>query len=121
MNKTIDPAFDLEVQLWMSKYRLALRQSPAPLPTMVFFSLERPKLGVCYHKAQVVAIDPETCFHFPRIGRLAIVYHDLGHCVLGLGHSKDGIMRATLRSAHRLNLKWARWEEEYWNSVKKTP
>ena len=49
-------------------------------------------LGICNHYTGHISLLKSFWELFPN-EREELIFHELGHCVLGLGHSESGIMR----------------------------
>lgn len=67
---------------------------------MVFGKLEGSKVGLCSIKNGVVKItvDKEYWATIPELQREALMYHELGHCAMGLEHDEAKIENGCPRS-----------------------
>lgn len=57
---------------------------------VVFKPIKYPTIGLCYRgggEKNKVEIDPVQWKKMDEYGREQLMYHELGHCVLGLGHN----------------------------------
>lgn len=48
------------------------------------------------HKKAIVVVDRKTWFALSNERRKALVFHELGHCMLGLPHSPNGMMAPSI-------------------------
>jgi len=94
----IDPAFDQYVQDFEMKVGV-----PVSGVSVTFKPTEYPVLGVCIYGGEIakVEIDPTQWERMDSHGREQLIYHELGHCVLGRGHDdrKVRLMAFLLRVA----------------------
>jgi hypothetical protein len=87
---TIDSAFTSYVQDFEFKIGV-----PVANVDIYFKKLTYPTIGVCYRGSvkNVVQIDPDQWNLSDDYGKEQTIFHELGHCVLGLQHNDA---RATL-------------------------
>ena len=72
--------------------------------TVSFESLEPPVIGVCYTGYKHIKIDPKWN-DMGHMRRLTLMFHELGHCALGRGHTDElSIMRPILLSPYTVLL-----------------
>lgn len=81
---SIDPAFSSYISDFEAKVGVAVSDLD-----MRFNALKAPYLGVCIHKTTTneVQIDPAAWDRMEDPGRESLIFHELGHCVLGLSHN----------------------------------
>jgi hypothetical protein len=86
VNTTVDPALVSYVQDFEMKMGV-----PANNTDVVFKPTSYPTIGVCYRGGEKnkVEIDPVQWTKMDGYGKEQLIYHELGHCVLGLSHN-DG-------------------------------
>lgn len=85
----IDPAFDSYVQDFEMKVGM-----PVTGVDIVFAPTEYPAIGVCYQYSSgnnKIHVDPKKWASMDGYGREQLMYHELGHCVLGQGHNNAEI------------------------------
>jgi len=82
----VDSAVTLYVQRWNRLYP----NDQADYVEIIFGALERPNVGWCGPSG--VTLDRSFWEKSSDLGREALVFHELGHCVLGLGHDIKDIV-----------------------------
>lgn len=74
------------------KYKSKLCEQNIGLVTIKFGQVDKTNAAECYPYSMEVVIDRKYFNMLPVEGREELVFHELGHCVLGLSHTKTGIM-----------------------------
>lgn len=78
-----------ECEVYREEFEGDLQTSTNYIP-IIFQELETGKAGICYQYkgggAIAITIDPEVWGNLTPAGRKILVFHELGHCVLGLDH-----------------------------------
>lgn len=85
----IDPAFNEYVQDFEMKVGV-----PVNGVDIVFKPTQYPTLGVCWSGGtgnNKIEIDPTHWKKMSKYGREQLIYHELGHCVLGLKHNNGEV------------------------------
>lgn len=82
----IDPAFSVYVRDFETKIGVSVNNVD-----IKFGKLKAPTIGVCYDGGQFnqIRIDPDFWETMDENGKEQLMYHELGHCVLGLGHNNE--------------------------------
>lgn len=82
----VDPAFNAYVRDFEVKIGVGVNNVD-----ISFRKLNAPTIGVCYSGGQFnqINIDPDFWATMNESGREQLMYHELGHCVLGLGHNDE--------------------------------
>lgn len=77
----------------------------------VYFSpLQKGTAGLCVYYFGIILND-NRWHEYGKYQRLELMYHELGHCALGLDHS-DGIMSPSIHSEYEIEPNWSRWKEQ---------
>lgn len=79
---TVDPQF----QSYMDSFTTLTAKSTSGV-NAVFGALQAPTLGECDYGTSTITIDPGVWSRASIYQREELMYHELGHCVLGLDHS----------------------------------
>lgn len=82
----VDPAFSAYVRDFETKIGV-----PVTNVDIKFGKLKAPTIGMCYDGGQFnqIQIDPDFWQTMNEDGREQLMYHELGHCVLGQGHNNE--------------------------------
>jgi hypothetical protein len=54
-----------------------------------------------------------------KMERKELMFHELGHCVLGLEHSKEGMMAPVMHDEQEIEKNWDKWVEELFSVCRK--
>jgi hypothetical protein len=88
----IAPQVDADLKPYIQKFEQEI-DHPASYISAKFANLESPVLGRCtFSYPPLIEIDPETWQNLSEYGREQLMYHELGHCALGLKHDDTTTM-----------------------------
>jgi hypothetical protein len=109
MSSCMTPAsYDEE---YTSFYQDAAEHACFVSPVPVYFARLEPEIaGYCVPSFGILLNEN----HWGKYGpyqRLELMYHELGHCALGLDHS-EGLMSPAIHSEKEVEANWSEWREE---------
>lgn len=81
-------------------------------PINVYSSrLESGIAGLCVYYFGII-LNQDLWREYGPYQRLELMYHEIGHCGLGLEHS-DGIMSPTIHTENEVKENWTQWKEDF--------
>ena len=75
---------------------------------MYFARLESEVAGYCIPTFGIL-INEDGWDSYEEYQKKELIFHELGHCALGLSHSDDGLMTSKMHSEKELKENWNRW------------
>lgn len=120
----IDPAFNSYVQDFEAKVGV-----PVSGVDIMFKPTEYPAIGVCYQYSSgknKIEVDPTRWASMDEYGREQLMYHELGHCVLGMRHNDAEVsmggwmVEGSIMNSYWFGNAWyyLKWRENYKQAMK---
>lgn len=89
-------------------------------PIQVYFSrLESNIAGYCIYNFGIL-LNEDNWVKYGPYQRLELMYHELGHCALGLDHYEPGLMSPTIHKENEVRENWENWRDELFSNCSPT-
>ena len=86
-----------------------------------FVKLDKKYAGKCWFglRGRYIEINQVNWNDHTDLQKKQLIFHELGHCVLNLSHSPDGLMQSKMPLTHKIRENWETWVEEMFNIKEK--
>lgn len=86
--KKVDAIVDPELKVYMDRFRDEIGM-PDDYVSAGFGTLTQPTIGLCQvdRDKYTITIDPTFWATMNELGKEQLMYHELGHCAMNLGHN----------------------------------
>ena len=121
VNPELQPYFDEFIEM-CAKYSESKEHCRERLPGFIGFGFgymnSSEMVGYCIHTGRFFnhlsfSVIHEKYFKtLPEFQKRDLVFHELGHCLLGLDHTEDGIMKPSLDSSWYYEYNWDDYAHE---------
>jgi hypothetical protein len=84
------PDFNKEIEDILYSYKLDINKNPYIIP--IYFTRkfsDEKTIAVCFLNYKEIVISLEKWNRYDAIGKKNILYHELGHCLLGYSHRNE--------------------------------
>lgn len=101
---------DFEME-YLEFYQEALKRNCVVFPIDAYFAkLEDDIAGYCIPGFGIL-VNETRWEKFGPYQKKELIYHELGHCVLGLTHKEPGLMSPTMHKEKDIEKNWNNWKE----------
>jgi hypothetical protein len=102
---------DFEIE-YMEFYQEALKRNCFVFPMHAYFARLEPEIaGYCIPGFGIL-FNEDRWDKFGPYQKRELVFHELGHCVLGKDHSEPGLMAPSMHSEKEIKKNWEAWVNE---------
>lgn len=97
----------------------AYSRNCAVIPVDAYFArLEDKVAGYCIPGFGIL-INENRWHSMSLMEKRELMFHELGHCTLGLEHTESGLMAPVMHSEEEIKKNWDKWVEELFTVCKK--
>jgi hypothetical protein len=109
--------FEIE---YLEFHKEAIRRNCVAFPVNAYFARLEPEIaGYCIPSFGIL-INEDRWATFGPYQKRELMFHELGHCVLGLNHS-DGLMSPKMHRESELKENWKAWVDDLFKNCQLKP
>jgi len=102
-------------------YKESVKRSCVVFPMPAYFAkIENNVAGYCIPTFGIL-INEERWASMGPYQKKELIFHELGHCVLGLEHKEPGLMAPVMHSEEEVKKNWDAWVNEFFKDCIKWP